>query len=107
MEMFFDSLKSLDAWLEKNGWQGYDPYDIRGTRFFIFSQKVKYAGSGLNFLLDRNPMLLRRIFRIRKQINAKAMALFARAYLNLYKKTLEERYLRKASALFLAGQIHI
>jgi len=24
-----ESIRKLDAWVEKNGWAGYDPYDIK------------------------------------------------------------------------------
>ena len=25
-----ESIRKLDAWIEGNGWAGYDPYDIKG-----------------------------------------------------------------------------
>jgi hypothetical protein len=40
-------------------------------------------------------MFFRKLLGVKKQINAKAMALFARAYLNLYKKRNDRRYLEK------------
>jgi len=86
----------LDTWIERNGWAGYDPYDIRGTRLFITLQKNKYTSFVSNMLLDRFPILSRKILRIRREVNAKAMALFARGYLNLYRKTGMKKYLSKA-----------
>ena len=86
----------LDNWIEKNGWAGYDPYDIRGTKLFLFLQKNKYTNFASNLLLSRFPMFLRRVFRVKKEINAKAMALFARGYLNLYKRLQNKKYLSKA-----------
>lgn len=94
--MFVASLAKLDRWLEKKGWAGYDPYDIRGIKPFLYMQRNRYANYGSNFLLERYPMFFRKAFRIKKQVNAKGMGLFARAYLNLYKKTRDESYMRKA-----------
>ena len=94
--MLIESLHKLDAWLEENGWAGYDPYDVKGTRVCLLLRKNKYTRFGSDFILDRYPIFFRRLLRVKKQINAKAMALFARAYLNLYNKTRGEDCLRKA-----------
>ena len=37
------SISLLDRWIEKNGWAGYDPYDIKGTKLFLLFQKNKYV----------------------------------------------------------------
>lgn len=86
-----NSLKKLDNWLKKNGWAGYDPYDVKGLPFFV---KIQRSGRLANKILRRllfemesiAPVTLRRILRVRKRINAKAMGLFAISYLNLYIK---------------------
>jgi uncharacterized protein YyaL (SSP411 family) len=90
------SIGSLDKWLDGNGWRGYDPYDIRGKKPFLFLQKNRYSQFVLELVLKRYHMLLRKILAVKKQINAKGMALLARAYLNLYKKRKSEEYLQKA-----------
>jgi len=94
--MLAKSLNRLNVWLGKNGWAGYDPYDIKGTKILLYLQRNKYTNFGSGFLLNRHPMFFRKFFRIKKQVNAKAMALFVRAYLNVYKKTRDENYLKKA-----------
>jgi rhamnogalacturonyl hydrolase YesR len=101
--MIKDAFNKLDSWVMKNGWQGYDPYDIKGTKLFLPLQKNKYATFGSTLLLNRFPMLFRKVFRVKKAINAKAMALFARGYLNCYKKHFfkkesfsKEKFLEKA-----------
>ena len=91
--MIEDAFHKLDSWVMVNGWQGYDPYDIKGTKLFLPLQRNKYANFGSNLLLNRFPMLFRKVFRVKKAINAKAMALFARGYLNYYKKSGDEKYL--------------
>jgi len=90
------ALDLLDKWIERNGWAGYDPYDIKGTKLFILLQRNKYTNYVSNLLLERFPMFFRKIFRVKKQVYAKAMALFARGYLNLYKKLEDKTYLEKA-----------
>jgi len=94
------SSEKLDTWLQKNGWAGYDPYDIKGTPLFLYLQRLspqaplhrKALRRALFALENRYPLLMRRLFGVKKQINAKAMGLFAKAYLNLYEVTLEERF---------------
>jgi len=66
------------------------------VKYLLHLQRNRYANFALNSLLSRYPGSVRRLFRIRKQVNAKAMALFARAYLNLHRETMNENYLRKA-----------
>ena len=90
------ALDLLDRWIERNGWTGYDPYDIKGTKLFLHLQKNKYTNLVSNLFLNRFPMFFRKIFRVKKEINAKGMALFARGYLNLYKISEDEEYLKKA-----------
>jgi hypothetical protein len=90
------SIELLHKWLKHYGWAGYDPYDIKGTKLLLFLQKNKFTNFGSNLILTRFPMVLRKIFRIKKQINAKAMALFAKGYLNLFKNSGEKEYLENA-----------
>ncbi|OPY70154.1 MAG: Glycosyl Hydrolase Family 88 [Syntrophorhabdus sp. PtaU1.Bin002] len=97
-----DAVVYLDYWIQENGWTGYDPYDIKGTPIFLWLQQrsTNLTGRVVSRMMlgfeGRYPLLLRRLFGIKKQINAKAMGLFARAYLNLYHTTSEESYKEKA-----------
>ena len=91
------SIDLLDSWVERNGWAGYDPYDIKGMKLFLVLQRNRYTKIfGSSLFLNRFPMFFRKIFRVRKDVNAKAMALFARGYLNLYRKLKDKKYLNKA-----------
>jgi len=94
--MINDALRRLDSWIEKNGWAGYDPYDIKGIKLFLLFEKNKYTSFGSDLFLNRFPMFFRGAFRVKKQINAKAMALFARGYLNLYSRQKNKKDLNKA-----------
>ncbi|MHA1410281.1 MAG: hypothetical protein ACTSQY_08275 [Candidatus Odinarchaeia archaeon] len=96
MENITKSVKLLDNWIEKNGWAGFDPYDIRGEQVFLKLQKNKYLNISANLILKYFPMSLRKVFRVKKTINAKGMGLFARGYLKLYRKLKKKSYLKKA-----------
>jgi hypothetical protein len=98
------SIHKLDGWLEKNGWAGYDPYDIMGHPMWL---KLSQLGSEAKFiqkverrlffsLASRFPITCRKLLGVKKQINAKAMGLFASAYVNLYNAERQACYLEKA-----------
>ena len=90
------SLLALERWLDFNGWTGYDPYDIKGSCVFIHAQKHYGIPFFLNNFIEYFPKFSRLVFHIRPAYNAKAMALFARGYLNLYRASGKENYLDKA-----------
>ncbi|MFC1925715.1 hypothetical protein ACFLW2_03345 [Chloroflexota bacterium] len=95
-----DSIHQLDRWVQKNGWAGYDPYDIKGHPMYLrLTKSPRPLSDAFGFVYGYAetvfPGLLRKSFRVRKEVNAKGMALFARAYLDLYLSTGQERYLAK------------
>ncbi|MCD4801335.1 MAG: hypothetical protein K8R16_00185 [Anaerolineales bacterium] len=95
-DLVMESLMRLDSWIERNGWEGHDPYDIKGTKLFLSMGKIKYLGFAANIVTDRFPGASRKVFGVKKEINAKAMGLFASGYLNLYKCTGDKKYFEKA-----------
>lgn len=90
------SLALLERWISKNGWAGYDRYDVRHTKPILALLKLGYVGRGFCLILDRFPKLSRRLLKVRPQINAKAMGLFAEGYLTLYQKKGRQDYQQKA-----------
>lgn len=96
LEKVETSLKSLNNWVRENGWLGYDPYDIKGIPELIWIQKHGLLRKGFNVVAEIFPYTLRRIFRVKPVINAKAMVLFSRAYLNMYRHGAEEQSLKAA-----------
>ena len=96
------AIDALDGWVKRNGWSGFDPHDIKGTRLFIFllqpirsiPLKVlrRLALAPLLAFDTSAPRLARRLFGVRPTVTAKGMALFARAYLDLYTATGVERH---------------
>lgn len=90
-------LKKLLGWMEANGWKGYDPYDIKGHRWVIGIIKKK----SVFFILLRElvfeffysfPVLSRKLLNIKPTVNAKAMGLMARAYLDLHQTTGDKKF---------------
>ena len=94
--MIRQSLSKLEYWIQENGWEGYDPYDIKGENQFLLFSRWKYSNFIINRYLELFPLFNRNIFKIKKEINPKAIGLFTRAYLYLYKKTTQDIYLTKA-----------
>ncbi|MCB9207601.1 MAG: hypothetical protein H6611_09905 [Ignavibacteriales bacterium] len=101
------SFSLLDNWLTKNGWTGYDPYDIKDVPFIIkitdLGNKYFIAEIFREILFEfflMFPNFSRKIFKIKPQVNSKGMGLFAASYIDLYKNYNEEKYLAKAYECF-------
>jgi hypothetical protein len=93
----------LVAWLEGNGWSGWDPYDLWDHRFGIWalagtSLSQRVAASTISRLEVYFPLALRRLVGARPEVNAKAMGLFAAAFLELEWVEGAPRRIRGASA---------
>lgn len=98
--IYLNSIESLSNWVKRKEFKGFDPYDIKGHPFVIWL--IKKSAKSKIFVYFREmvfelfysfPRFFRWLFRIKPQINAKAMGLFAKAYLDLYVHTKEEKYL--------------
>ncbi len=101
------AVERLSQWIEKNGWAGYDPYDIQGTPLYMWalglsrSSFVKRLFRKLvlgPLLLGevRFPLLFRKLFRVKPSINAKGMSLYVIALFNLYQVTGNLKYQSQA-----------
>ncbi|MCP4971775.1 MAG: hypothetical protein GY932_14420 [Arcobacter sp.] len=97
------SMYSLNNWITKNGWQGYDPYDIKSLNWVI--SLVNLGNKNKFFEIVREvifelfyifPTFLRKIFFVKTETNAKAMALFSRSYLDLYSIFKEPKFLENS-----------
>ncbi len=101
-EDIIDSITQLDGWITANGWAGYDPYDIKGHPWVLKlicnqnqTRVLRLTEGGLLLTLEVSPQASRNLLRIKKRINAKAMGLFASAYLILYQQLKNDSYLQK------------
>lgn len=92
-------------WLDKQGYESYDPYDLWGTRFGVLARRVYYDRRSLGLPLIVPLVLVEtlcpwsRPLFVKKQRFATADAQLALAFLNLYHIAREEQYLAKAVAL--------
>ena len=102
-EEIVECIIRLNGWIDRNGWAGYDPYDIKEHPLVLKllshqnqNSASRLAVGALLIAIDRFPQASRKLLRIEKETNAKAMGLFASAYLNLCQQLKEESYLQKA-----------
>lgn len=101
-----NEIYKLDAWIENNGWPGWDPYDIKGgkpvIRLAAMGDKYKFCAYLRELVYEffyQYPLFSRKLFSVQKCINPKAMGLMAAAYIDLYHSTEEKDYLRKAESM--------
>ena len=102
----FDDLwvrtSSLYQWVERNGWSGYDPYDVLGdprvSKIIFSSHKLmQFLPARIcNRVIRYFPRTARTVYGIQPQVNAKALGLLANAYLNLFLATKEEKFRNRA-----------
>lgn len=97
--MFNSNIKRLHEFVQKENYQGYDPYDILNTSI-DFSFFGKWGPPVATQIQKRLPVNIRPHLGIKKGYNPKGMGLFLKAYCNLYTATGEEDYLETANQLF-------
>jgi hypothetical protein len=75
----------LLGYCEANDWSGYDPYDALNSRVFkaLPLLNFRFPRLVLTQALKRSPINVRRLLRVPKTQNPKAMALFLSAFLKL------------------------
>jgi len=101
--ILLNSITKLDNWIERNGWSGYDPYDIKSlpwvlkltrlgnnNKFFEIGREVTFE------FFNSHPVLMRKLLGVAPQINSKGMGLFSTAYLDLYQKTGKQEFFNKS-----------
>jgi rhamnogalacturonyl hydrolase YesR len=78
-------IRKLSAYCRANEWAGYDPYDAVNSRLFAALPFLDSRLPRLVFtqVLKRSPINVRRLLRIPKTQNPKAIALFLSAFLKL------------------------
>ena len=91
--------------LEAISREGYDPFDIKGQDWYVdlfgrqnlLFRKIRGLLAVLEDYLP--PLPLRKVLKIKKQINPKGMGLIASAYLSRFRATKNQRYLNKAEKI--------
>lgn len=89
-------IEKLVFYVQKNKYKWYDPYDIKWTKYYNVLSRYNFLWKIL-YLLEYNFWFeIRKIFRIKKTLNNKALGLFIRSYCMMYNKTKNEKYLNYA-----------
>lgn len=96
---------AFGRWADRTGFESYDPYDVWGTRYGVFSRRLYYRVPFLGVPLIAPVVFiemvcpqLRKLF-LSKQRFATADAQLLLGFLNLYQVTEEPDYLNRAEAL--------
>ena len=89
----------LDKWLEKNGYSGWDPYDIWDNKFGVWARKrqsfVQKCSAVISArIAHRYPNFIRKLFRTKRTINPKAMGLLGYSFAMLANINKHDDYLR-------------
>lgn len=89
-------LNLLDAWIEKEKYQGWDPYDALNSPILkTLSFENRLAGLMWVQLLKRLPVNLRSLLRDPKGYNPKGMELFLSSYLRKFQVAGDKTHLEK------------
>lgn len=101
----WNSVRKFDSWLDRNGYDSYDPYDIWGTEAGLFARRIYYKNQFIGFPLISPFVMIDflfpsvRRFLVKKQRYATSDAQLMLAYLNLYTISGEKQFLAKAKIL--------
>ncbi len=97
--LFETALHKLSAYIEKEGFKGYDPYDTLNSPipFKTFGKLIPVLA--LQFQ-KRNPANIRPLLGIKKEYNPKALGLFLQTYCKLQKAFPDKSYSNYIQLLF-------
>lgn len=94
------SIEKLKAYVEKENFKGFDPYDALNSPILnTLSLKMKYPSIALTQLLKYFPLNLRPFLGIKKDYNPKGIGLFLWGYAKLYQIEKKSEYLAKIDYL--------
>ena len=99
--IFEKALLKLHCWVRRNGWAGYDPYDLNHWHLQLpqFLRNTKYVSYPCRLPLyagRRYPCFVRRFLLIKKRIFPMAMGLFTESYARMYDYFGKPEYLKLA-----------
>ena len=98
----WSGIRAFSIWLESTDGRSFDPYDLWGTRYGLFSRRLYYGRNPLGMALIAPLLLLEilcpsvRPLFVKRQRFATADAQLALAFLNLYALCREQAYLSRS-----------
>ncbi len=96
--MIQEAVNRLDAWIEREQFRGWDPYDALNSsllKALTFGQRR--MGQVWVQLMKRSPVNLRPLLRVPKEYNPKGMGLFLASYWRKYQLTGDAHCLDQAA----------
>lgn len=93
------ALKKLEAYITKEQYKGYDPYDTLNS-YLPFHWFGKYGQAIPIQIQKRNPFNIRPLLGIKKEVNPKAVGLFLSAYAQQYSISKSEKHREKMEFFF-------
>lgn len=93
--MIDKSISMLENYILSKDFKGYDPYDTLNSKI-PFKKFGKWIPVLATQFQKRNPIHIRPIIGVDKEINPKAYGLFINAFSKMFRVTNEEKYLEKA-----------
>lgn len=95
------ALDRLDAWIENEGFRGWDPHDaLNSSMLRRIAGDNRLIGMALVQCLRRSPVNLRPLLRVPKEHNPKAMGLFLASYAQKFASTRKDVYKREMLAFW-------
>ena len=100
-----EGVRRFEVWLEKNGYESFDPYDVWGTKYGVFARRMYYEKGKIGLPLIAPILFLEficpslRSWFVKKDRFATADGQLTTAFLNLYQITKDKKYLEKARRL--------
>lgn len=100
METVSEICKKGLLWAKDQEYSGYSKGDaLLSPLLRKVCGKNRYLQAAFYFIVSRSPVDLRSLIRVKKHLNIKALALFARTYFNLYKITSDDQWLKEGLPL--------
>jgi hypothetical protein len=105
LEAINQSFLKLKAYIERENYRGWDPYDGLNSKFFqsLPIRNIPLARLAWIQFFKRSPINFRSVFSVEKGLNSKGLGLFLSGYCNLYRSDPQAEY--KEKIFFLTEQI--
>lgn len=97
---YWQSLQRLDAWLVKQEYKAYDPFDGLSSFLRPLALGMNFPQRVLQQVVRRNPFNLRPLIGIKPHTSTKGMGYLAASYVKLFHLTNDEQYRQRAVSCY-------
>ncbi len=99
-EYYLTSIQKLEAWVIKNEYKGYEPFDGLSSYLNNFTLNKELPQRILQQFVRRNPLNLRPLLGIKPDKSSKGMSFLGSGYLKMYEITGLDYYKHNAAFCF-------